>query len=130
MCTRNAQHVSERGEDHVRLGGNLRGFIDQFDGRDAHRAAWAVQQRYLRWQQLIYAKFDDGVGLPAADFHQRPGPCSDPADSFSKVLRRFGIAVFVDIFHWKVFHFCSIDGCASGRADGSNLSVFAQLVVG
>ena len=61
--------------------GDLDRLVDIVDRRDADRAAGAVDQRDVRRQQLVDAVADDGVGLAAADLHQRPGPRGDAARS-------------------------------------------------
>ena len=70
--TGHAQHVAERAEDHVRPLGDGHGLVDHLDGRDAHRAAGAVDESDFARQQVIEAALDDGVRLAAADFHDRP----------------------------------------------------------
>ena len=68
-----AQHVAERTENHFRAVRNGHRFVDQFNRRHAHRATRPVDQRNVAGQQVFEAALDDGVSLPAADFHDRPG---------------------------------------------------------
>ena len=74
-------------------------FVNQLDGRDADRAAGAVDERDLAGQQLVEAEFDDGMGLAAADFHERPGARRDAGDFVGVFVRGLGVAVFVEVFH-------------------------------
>ena len=76
-AARHAQHVAERAEDHAGRDGDLDGLVDQLERRDADRTARAVHERDLWRQQLVDAELDDRVGLPAADFHERPRPRRD-----------------------------------------------------
>ena len=98
-AARHAEHVAERAEDHVRPGGDLQRLVNQFERRDADRAAGAVDERDLLGQQFIDAELDDGMGLAAADLHEGPGPGGDAGDLARELLRGFAIAVFVEVFH-------------------------------
>ena len=94
-----AEHVAERAEDHLRPAGDGHRLVDDLDGRDAHRAARAVDQRDLARQHLVEREADDGVGLAAADLHDVPRPRGGGADGGGQPPDGFGIAVFVDVFH-------------------------------
>ncbi len=94
-----AQHVAERTEDHVGPGGQRNRAIDLLERRDTHRAAGAVQQRDVGWQQFVDTVFENGVRLPAADLHDRPGPGDQPADGAEQLPGRGGIPVLVDEPH-------------------------------
>ena len=80
-------------------GGDLQGLVNQFERRDADGAAGAVDERDLAGQQFVEAELDDGVGLAAADFHERPGPGGDAGDLVRELVRGLGVAVFVEVFH-------------------------------
>ena len=69
---RHAEHVAERAEGDIGLRGNGVGPVDHLQGRDAHRTTGAVDEFHLRRQHPVEAVLDDGVRLPAADFHQGP----------------------------------------------------------
>ena len=98
-AARHAEHVAERAEDHLGPGGDFQRLVNQLDRRDADRAAGAVDERDLPGQQLVEAEFDDGMGLAAADFHERPGPRGDAGDFVRVFVRGLGVAVFVEVFH-------------------------------
>ena len=75
---RNAQHVAEGAEDDAGLGGDGERLVNEFERSDANRAAGTVNHldtclRPVR-QHLVDAVFDNRVRLPAADFHDLPGP--------------------------------------------------------
>ena len=67
-----AQHVSEGAEDNVGSHRDGDGFVDQLNRRDADRTTGAVYERDFAGQQVFEGALDDGVGLAAADFHDRP----------------------------------------------------------
>ena len=94
-----AEHVAERAEDHLGPGGDLQRLVNQFERRDADRAAGTVDERDLAGQQLVEAEFDDGMRLAAADFHERPGAGGDAGDFVRVFVRGLGVAVFVEVFH-------------------------------
>ena len=94
-----AQHVAERAEDHLRPGGDGHGPVDHLDRRDAHRAARAVDQRDFPRQHLVEREANDGMRLPAADFHDVPRPRGGGADGGGQSSDGFGVAVFVDVLH-------------------------------
>ena len=64
------------------------GAVDHFQAGDADRAAGAVNQFDFLGQDFVDAVFDDGVRLPAADFHDRPGPGDGAGDGVGQFLRR------------------------------------------
>jgi hypothetical protein len=97
--SRDAQHVAERAEDCLRSLRDRHGLIDQFDGRHANRAARAVDQRDLTGQQVFEPALDDGVGLPAADFHDGPGASHSFADGVRELSGGLLVAVFTEEFH-------------------------------
>ena len=67
------QHVAVGAEDHLRLAGEGDRPIELFRGGDTYRAAGAVDEADLRWQQPVDAMAQQRVGLAAAHLHQRPG---------------------------------------------------------
>ena len=92
-----AQHVAERGQDHLRPAGNGDRLIDQFKRGDAHRAAGAMHQRDLQRQQPVDPGLDQRVRLSAADLHDRPGPRHRPFDGRQQLA---GIG-FVSVLIYK-----------------------------
>ena len=96
---RHAQHVAEGAEDHVRPGGDGDRAVDHLERRDADRAAGAVHEAHRRRQQLVHAELQDGVGLAAADLHERPGPGDRLADAAHDRVDGGGVAVLVDVAH-------------------------------
>jgi hypothetical protein len=58
-----------------------------------------MDQFNLRGEQLIDAVAHDGMSLPAADFHQCPGPRHGAADFFDHAFDQWSAAVFIDVFH-------------------------------
>src|SRR5574341_1049303 len=97
--SRHAQHVAIRGEDHVGAGGQRQRLIHQFQRRDAHRAAGAVNQLDLRRQQFVQPALENRVGLPAADLHQPPAPRDGAGDLIQQASRQRPIAVFIQVLH-------------------------------
>ncbi len=99
--SRHAQHVAERTERHLRPRDDGVRPVDHLHRRDADRAAGAVHQFDRFGENFINAIFDDGVRLPAADFHDDPGPGRGAGNRGGQFFRRFGVAIFVEIFHGK-----------------------------
>ncbi len=95
---RHPQHVAEGAEDHLRPRGDGHGLVDHLHRRDAHRAARAMDQGDLGRQHFIQPEAHDGVGLPAADLHDVPGPGRDPGDGRRQLLGGLGVSIFVDVF--------------------------------
>ena len=50
-------------------------------------------------QELIDAVLDDGMRLPAADFHDDPGPGHGARNGVGQFARGRGVAIFVEVFH-------------------------------
>jgi hypothetical protein len=94
-----AQHIAKRAEDHVGLGGDRQSAVDLLQRGDAHRAAGAVHQLDLGRQQLVEAVAHNGVGLPAADFHQHPRAGDRAPDFIDHAAHQFGVAKFSDKLH-------------------------------
>ena len=67
-----------------------------------HGAAGAVYQSYFVRKKLVNAKFHNGVGLSAADFHDGPGTSGDARNGGGKLTDRVGFAIFVDELHAPV----------------------------
>ena len=83
-----AQHVAERAEDHFRAARDGDGFVDQLNGGYADGAAGTVHQLDFARQQVFQAALDDGVGLAAADFHDRPRAGDFLPDGLRELLGR------------------------------------------
>ena len=94
-----AEHVAVGDQDHAGHGGDGDGLVDDFERRDADRAAGSVNQFELRRQQLVDAVAHERVGLAAADFHQDPGARDGGGDFGNKGAGELGIAILVDEFH-------------------------------
>ena len=94
-----AEHVAERAQRNARAFGQLDRKIDHLDRRHADGTSGAVNQRHFAWQQFIEPVADDGMGLPAADLHDGPGP----RDRFTNLRNQrtddSRIAKFVEEFH-------------------------------
>ena len=96
---RHAQHVAEGAEDRVGPAGDLDRLVDIVDRRDADRAAGAMDQRHLGRQQLVDAVADDGMGLAAADLHDRPRARDHRGDGVGEAPGGGGVAIFVAVLH-------------------------------
>ena len=68
-------------------------------GRDAHRAAGAVDHLDLVGEQLVDAVPDDRVGLAAADLHDRPGWVVPAWIRSSSLRGQLGVAELVEVLH-------------------------------
>src|SRR5207249_1823 len=75
------------------------GAIDQLKRSDADRAAGAMEEFDLRRQKFVNAIADDGMRLPATDFHQRPLVLDGAADRFGQFEHCLGVAIFVEVLH-------------------------------
>ena len=98
MRAGDAEHVAERAENDIRPARDRRAPVDHLERCDADRAAGAVHQLDLRGQEAVDPVLDDGVGLPPADLHDRPGPGHGPRNGRWLLLARFAVAVFIDVF--------------------------------
>jgi hypothetical protein len=99
LASRHPQHVAEGTKDHARLGRNGERLIDDFERGHADGAAWAVDHRDFGRQELIDAVADDGVGLPAADLHDLPGPRGEAANLAGQLLCNLAVAELIQILH-------------------------------
>ena len=97
---RHAQHVAERAEDGALRERQVHRLVDQVGAGDADRAAGAVDERDDGGQELVQAELHDGVGLAAADLHDRPGAGRLAGDGVGQPAHDAGVAVFVDVLHW------------------------------
>jgi hypothetical protein len=66
-------------------------------GRDADRATRAVDHADVLGQQFVDALADQGVGLAAADFHQRPGTGRGGVDLGQESPGESGVAVLAEV---------------------------------
>jgi hypothetical protein len=98
-AARHAQHVAEGAEDDAGAGRDLQRLVNDLQRRHAHRAARPVHQRELRREQFVEAEFYDGVGLPAADLHQRPRAGDQSPQRGGQGADLAGIAVLVEVAH-------------------------------
>ena len=74
--------------------------IDLLDRGDADRAPRAVEQRDLAGKELVDAELQDGVGLAAADLHERPRPRDQRADRAGPAPAcRLASRILVDELH-------------------------------
>lgn len=72
MCTWDTEHVTEAGENDMRLEGELDGLINECGVSDADWAAGAVNEFDGIGEGFIDAVFEEAVCLSAADFHEDP----------------------------------------------------------
>jgi hypothetical protein len=94
-----AQHVAERGEDHVRAVGEDQRLVDLFEWRHAHGASGPVNHLDGIFHEFIEALLHDRVGLAAADFHERPAARRGTAHARGERMHDGGVAVFVEVLH-------------------------------
>jgi hypothetical protein len=83
-----AQHVAERGENHVWSRGDFQRLVNHLQRRHADRTARPVNERDLLRQQFINAEFHNRVRLAAADFHDVPRLRRDAVNFARKLLRQ------------------------------------------
>ena len=83
------------------------------DAAALEAAAAEMRERHGAGQELVDAEAHDGVGLPAADFHDGPG-ARHPARDQRRVARGgLCVAVLVDELHSASISRRSVDGCRS-----------------
>jgi hypothetical protein len=105
-----AHRVAEGRHDHLRMLGNRHAVVDAAHRQHAHRAAGAVNELDGGWQQVLQAVAEDGVRVPAADFHHLQGTRGAAGERVGQQrhlghqrLGQLGIAKFVCVFHRVIF---------------------------
>ena len=68
-----AQHVAVGGEDDLGAGSDGEGAVDLLKRSHAHRAAGTMDEFNLLREHVVQPVMQEGMCLPAADFHQHPG---------------------------------------------------------
>ncbi len=96
---RHPQQVAERGDNGVRAGRDLNGVVQIGGRRDADRAAGTVQEPDVRRQQGVEGVPHDGVGLPAADFHDPRRAFGNTRDLRCESFDGGGIGIFAQMLH-------------------------------
>src|SRR4030042_440740 len=99
MAARNSDHIAEAGDNHIGQAGEGDGPVQVSTGGDAHGAARPGKHLYILRQELAPPVFEDGRGMPAAEFHQPGRFAGTPADSVDELPGQFRVTVLVSEFH-------------------------------
>ena len=97
--SRYAEHIPVRTEDHAFFKGQFDGLINMTDRGYADRASRAVYHRNSLGEHLQDAMLHQSVRLPATHLHDIPRLCGHLSQLLEKVLHKFRIPVFGEMFH-------------------------------
>src|SRR6185437_10972486 len=104
VCSGHAHHVAESREDYALVLRNGKPVVDPSHGKHAYRAAGAVNQLYIRRQQVFKAEAVDGVSVAAAHFHEpiMPARIVEPAYFLGRLADNLRVAKLVNESHWAL----------------------------
>src|SRR5262245_28780209 len=75
------------------------GLVDHLERRDTDRTARTMHQLDRLRQEVVDSVLHDGVGLPAADLHDRPGARESAGDLVDHPPGQCLIPVLVEVLH-------------------------------